>query len=335
MIKIGEQMAGRSVKCPQCGKRLVVPSQSDTTAEAVFVAQRAKRELDKEQQDEPQRKGLSGIFFKKRQSNKSANIDEWLNDFWQSAEIIDEPANDGNVNAPPRIPITQRNDNVPISETTPLSLEPQHESFFASCVALIPEKNRLPLMWISIGLCIGFILGVAVHSEILKRSQNVANNKIEEIGEPTNASITKPNQIAVIGTLRVTTASDGVQPDTGAVVIFLPFNKPPAILFSHEGLQPDSNPHSQHEAKQMIDESGGAFELTDTNGQYNVMLEKGEYLLIFISTQKRNENTPLPNETQANIQRFFKTPENVIGGNLYYSKTQRIDGKQGAISISF
>jgi hypothetical protein len=337
MIKIGDQMSGRSVKCPQCGKRLVVPGQSDTTAEMVFAAQRAKREADKEQQDEPQRKGLSGIFsFKKRSPNKSDNIDTWLNDFWQTAEIIDEPTNN-NASLPPRLVTSppQLNDAVrdTIPETT--SLEPIRESFIASCIALIPEQNRLPLMWVSIGLCIGFILGIAVHSEIQRRSQVITNNKTEITIEPTNAIQTRQNQIAINGTLRVKIADEGVQPDAGAVVIFLPFNKPPAIQFSHEGLRPDSNPQLQHEAKQMVDESGGAFELTDTNGQYNVMLEKGEYLLIFISTQKGTENAPLPNETQTNIQRFFKTPENLVGENFYYSKIQRIDGKQGAISISF
>lgn len=377
MIKIGRQMAGRVVVCPQCGTRLAVPLQSDPTAEAVYKAQRERRAAEKAAgiPSQPSHQGpLPGLFTSPTPSKPGEHpgdigknhghsatpaetpetdeeLDRWIDDFWKTPSVYITPAGETDATLPadtsialppphpstphlPTLPTPPRPPGDPVnilhgySDTTDYpetSVLPSVSSETAAPASPPPRPhNRLRfLLWTFLNILVGFILGVAAHSELQKSRDRrpagaaAAQRYVENDSDAD--TVTGSNIVALRGTLLYTDEEGWGRPDIEAVAVFLPLDHPPAIPFSPEGLGIGPETGKTREGMLAIEEIGGTYVRTNTSGGFDAILSApGDYLVLYISAaSQRSATASLPEKDLTLLKRFFQNPERLIGQSQY------------------
>jgi hypothetical protein len=341
MIQIGAQMIGRNVVCPQCGNRLTVPPQSVPQAEALYqflkqkriaeknnVAKSPQKTKPKPEKTEKQKtsvpisqpsssplstseKTVAPISYKKNiqlepvQSENDTDeqdasftdfeadeIDHWIAEFWAM-----QPQPDNN----------SIETNWTISQSLPSKNETKSLDVAASNVQ---TQLTLTLLrtWLIVVFLFGFVGGLCTYSffaGVRKGTSGVVDTIKSELA----------SENSITGKLYYR-GFDGEQiPDADAVVLFLPLERIPTIPLSVEGIRPgDTQSDSINDATQQIDEIGGLFLRTGANGGFEIPYKKqGHYLALLISSHAKRSEPELDLATRRKLQRFFRTPQNLIG----------------------
>ncbi len=371
MIKIGNRMAGRVVVCPQCGTRLSVPLRSDPTAEAVYAAQRKQREVEKTL-GIPSRRSVTGILpgIFSRQSKKKpdeseiGDVDRWIDDFWKTpveppefphptvhghhqdyAELLGvptppRPPGDGMfpreipehmISAPIR-PASSRADGDFVDFRRPPTSAP---ASYHALNSIWRHGWLRSLLLTFLNVSVGFILGVAVHSELQKTrpvSQRAGNG--QAFASPARLKETRDREndpaanaiIALRGKLLYTLPEGEVKPDTDSVALFLPLDRPPTVPFGSTGLGVGQETYKTREGTLLIEETGGAYVRTDVDGNFDVLLSgPGKYVVLYLSAHvKRDRQNKIDAETLAKLRRYFSSPETLIGSARYFCREESL-----------
>ena len=345
MMKIGSQMVGRIVVCPQCGAKLEVPTQSDPQAEALYQFMKKKRAQEKAAQ-------ILGSVEPKRQIPLP------------TAQPAPPPPPKAAVPTPP--PTAKPKPSVPTLPTTtqpvpkPVHQEPPPEESFEELEpdevdlwidefwATVPETdgefdpNSIPhtlkhapvdgptndlesasaavryrqtvvlfRVWLSIVFLVGLIAGIYIHSVYA----DFRNRRTARVG--TGEAVTESDDRTVQGNLYYRGFDGRPMPDADAVVILLPLDRnAPAVPMSIEGLRPNDEMIAPNvDGAQQITELGGHFLRTGADGAFSVSLKTpGRFLVLMISSHARRNDGMEP-ETAAirELGRFFRTPEDLLG----------------------
>lgn len=362
LITIGSQMAGKIVVCPQCRERLSVPRESDSKADEQHRRQKERRRkrsgLSGVFIPPPSRKG---------ETTPEKVIDHWLEGFWdENHSVPNPPTNPARPHAdsapakPPSAPVPaslppfmpappppvlenplatvdwsvpepvdspeKNRDNHGETDSAEQSGEPEgKDSFFSS--QLTPWQRAAATACLY--LLIGFIFGIAVHSEYVKMrtSAKVAKEESPKIRIP------EKGMISVEGILLYRPAEGSVRPDVDSVVILLPLAKPPAVPFSPIGLGVEDvqSPQGLDTIRQ-IEESGGACVRTDADGRFTAILSgPGDYLFLRISAHCQSGGlAPLSLRMRNGLERFFKKPEQLFQGYAYVFEEKNFTGSTEA-----
>lgn len=321
IIKIGPQMFGKTVVCPQCEKKVEVPFESDPKAEGLYCFLKEKKRERKgkkklplppkppipeslapiprypstfdENPDEPVR-ALSGGTF---EHVEPGDIDRWINEFWAGVPE-QERLNYQN--------IQKEEQKEPLS--LPDSLVGRVENSFNSLKT--SQANSLFRFLLTIVFLSGCILGFLLHAFVIKNP----GNKDSQLSSSAELKLQK---IRLEGNLLYKKNDAESQPDADAVIIFVPANRIPTFPISYTGLAPnDPNYRSDMESVQQIEELGGVFLRTGADGRFSAELpSEGRYVGLLISSHllRGDSEKEIGKKTLEDLRRFFRNPQNIIG----------------------
>ena len=279
MLKIGTSKMGSVVDCPRCHKSVVVPSQSTPQAEQLY--QMLKNERAEKAVTPPV--GASAV------SEPTVPESAWD----ELGGNVDEADLNRRIDELWKInPGSQHESSIlmPLSVTNPLSSEE---------VALFALRKKYKytqtLLYVSsaVVFVIGIVFGVAICALLTPSSRPhppLAGERVD----------TKE----LTGTLYYCNANGERQVDADAVVICLPKDRVPALLFSCEGLRP--NVPLNNDARQLITEFGGMYERADANGSFTIEYKAGvRYILILISAHQTPPGEGLQPSDGQILHRYF------------------------------
>jgi len=295
-MKIGPQMFGRIVVCPQCGKRIEVPFESDPKAEALYYFMKQQRAGEKATEQAVRKGPLT----------EPDEFDRWIDEFWMS---VPDHHIEGNAVPPPWKPAESE----------------QAQS------ALAPLWNRQTRWLFRLLLVVVFLLGCfgGFILHFLFVSGRAGGRETSAVPETATSS----QNIRVEGELSYRNSEGARMPDADAVVLFLPLDRIPAIPISSHGLVPnDVRFDPDGEASQQIKELGGVFQRTGADGSFAFPLrDEGRYLALTISSHLHRDEQGLSPATIRDLQRFFRDPHELLGDYCY--AREEYDVKPGTYLI--
>jgi hypothetical protein len=296
-IKIGEPMAGRTVRCPQCGKPIVVPRSTEQQAQELYQTQVATAKSRVVPPPLPNAAGQPMAAKPSKTADTESNLDDWIDQFWTSI-----PEEESTVK-PPLAPPFPSPQNVSESATNALR-----------------QKQTLVLfrIWLAIIFIIGFVFGFAFRSFFLGKT----NNTQDPSGVTVNSAPALTDSV-ITGKLYYRGVGREKLPDADAVILFIPKDKTPAVSMSVKGLRPDDNAGAGGEGVQQIEEMQGLFCRAGANGEFSIPYKRsGKYLAIFISAQltRPDESEGLDRETLKTLKLYFKRPQDLVGNYTYISE---------------
>lgn len=269
MMKVGPQMFGRTVVCPQCGGRLEVPFRSDPKAEDLYRFMKQKRaeekaaisSIDNASGKTPVSESIRQETFEELEPDE---VDRWIDEFWAT---IPENGNSATPNAPVPRKRTERQHSE--SDGFAGSIEDWAESYKNRSVRLL-FRLALAVVFVT-GLCAGFVIHAVVRND---------GNSVHHTPHGEESS----NPIVVRGELFYRGLDGRRIPDADAVVILLPSDRIPGVPISCSGLEPGSGFRDRVIGMTEIEESGGVFCRTGADGTFSSELHReGRYLVLMIS----------------------------------------------------
>ncbi len=343
MIKIGAQMAGYAVVCPQCSAKIQVPLQSDPQAEALYRFLQKKRAQEKAEK-------ILGPSAPAPKEQVPSDIPPVVQ---ATAPSPLPPAPTLSQTATPQTTVPQTasqtagedgDDSLEeLEELEPDEVDDWIEQFWATVPetedanthrpqprkpALLDEPTENPAaetevaytvtryqqtvllfrLWLLIVFLIGLITGIYLHSVYADW----------RLGRQTGKAVTATNDAdcIVTGNLHYPDFDGQPAPDADAVVIVLPLDSVPRITIPIEGLRPNDDEFDPNgDGVQQITEIGGAFQRTGAAGEFSLPLPKsGKYFVLMISSHaKRAEGQAIDPATLQELRRFFRNPGMLIG----------------------
>lgn len=133
----------------------------------------------------------------------------------------------------------------------------------------------------------------------------------------------------ITGRLQFQSIRGGMSVDSEAVVIVLPVGRQPDEKLSPEAVRPDAVvPDAQHPTVLGIRSIGGDFARTESNGSFSIEVPKaGEYYVLFMSAHiRRSDDVPPTTIEIAQIARYFKQADMLLGANAYRWSKEVIQG---------
>lgn len=315
MMKVGPQMFGRTVVCPQCGGRLEVPFQSDPKAEDLYRFMKQKRAEEKSAisaisvvdaavgktsvsrpasaKSEPRTTDLP-FQREKFEELEPDEVDRWIEEFWATI-----PENGDSAIR-----------NVPVPKKRAERQHSESEGFIGSVEDLAESyRNRSVRILFRLALAAVFVVGLfagfALHVAVRDADRSARNTmQTEDFSDK-----------AVIRGELYYRGLDGRRiPDADAVVIFLPADRIPAVPISCTELGPGGGMGENRDGMTQIEELGGAFCRTGADGTFSQDFQRsGRYLALMISAHVRRSGPELPPETLLDLQRFFSDPAVLLG----------------------
>lgn len=324
MMKIGPQMLGQTVVCPQCGQRLQVPFQSDPTAEKLYLHLKQRRLQEKTglpttattteapaiepPKNEPRSTQTQSVQPEQKQLlAESEELDRWIDEFWATPE----------------------NDSVPVphSNRPGRAVDPNISAAYPVTTVLTDYESKqkriltglIAVLMLMVGLTIGFV----------GRGFLLEPNRTDSIEQDT--PVGKMPQLK--GRLFYADRAGHQVCDADAVVILLPGNRPPAVQIQGQGLGPQANrPYS--DSIQQIEELGGAYTRTGAEGEFNLELrEPGEYFLLAISAHGTRSSEPLEDGPKQFLLRYFRDPEELLGKSRFALEEYRFESGTNIIQM--
>lgn len=339
MMKIGPQMFGRTVACPQCGGQIKVPFESDPKAEELYRFMKTRRaeervtpqSSDSARESTDKASGRKDLPAKPRPSKAASpgavpagktvpaggselreierldteEIDHWIEEFW--ATIPEDEAGRGEMPVPTRPVMPDRPDR----STDPMDRHVSRSAF---------------LVILSVALFLGFSAGLVAHY-LFSGVRAETRDKERPVAQ----------KILVSGKLFYRNVLGKRTPDADAVVLLLPQTRAPAFPVSTKGLRPNDehfDPNGENVAK--IEEFGGVFRRTGADGSFSASLpDQGRYLVLLISSHEKRDDAELELETEEELRRFFRQPAELIGDYCYYLEEYDIGPGMSMIRQTF
>jgi hypothetical protein len=301
-MKASSQTSGKSIVCPQCLKKIVVPKESDPKAEQLYYHTKQKKS-DNTAKNSNSQQTLNQTH---PQSTELNEIDKWIDDFW-----IPLPKDNIPSKKPSALPNLNNNreisaDNARTQTQTQTQNQNQNQNQLVSKRSLL-HNNKYLFAVILLVFLISFFAGF-IFNELwrIRYSKHDINNK-KEISDKEN--------IHVEGKLSYRNEFGVKRPDVDATILFLPTEARNTIPISIDGLRTDNgifDPNNDN--VQRIIELGGAVQRTDANGKFAFPLKtSGDYIAIMISSNvQRTTVTQLSPEIINYLKKFFKNPEKLI-----------------------
>ncbi len=343
MIKIGAQMAGRNVVCPQCTAKILVPQRSDPQAEALYQFLKEKRarekadkiiaSLDPAQQTQPAGPPCPApspapeiIQTPQPEPIPSAAVDgprpEYpadTNDSMDELEDLEPDEVDGWIEEFwATVPETEGLSNRPRTLRNAAANDSEHgeneQAEMASSVSRYQQTVLLFRVWLMVVFLIGLVAGIYLHSVYADWRLRHKENASHAGTEHADATIT------VSGNLYHRDFDGRPTADADAVVIVLPQKSVPKIPITVDGLRPNDELFDPNgDSVQQIIEIGGAFQRTGTGGEFSLPLKKsGKYLVMMVSSHaKRDEAKPTDPTVIRELRVFFRNPTELIGEYRY------------------
>ncbi|MDR1923356.1 MAG: hypothetical protein LBQ66_03185 [Planctomycetaceae bacterium] len=317
MMKLGSQMSGRVVVCPQCLKKLVVPSKSDPKAEQLYNYMRQKRTTEKNNSQKPIPAKVTAPS--NLQNNlgtlETDEVDKWIDEFWTSI-------NDNDTDNKPFDLINQgdfdpfANNDSPNNQTTnnntttdPTINNDTIAIGFVGLKSILSAYRWLVLVTILViffaGFLGGFFLGYATNS-----TGRIANHI-----DPVETGNIANKKIMLKGTLSYRNEFGVKTPDADATILCIPKEARTPVLISCKGLRADEgnfDPNSDNIHRIM--ELGGVVQRTGADGKFEFELKsEGSYMVIMVSSHLRRTNaTQLPPTIIDELKKIFQNPSDLF-----------------------
>ncbi len=344
MMKIGAQMVGKSVVCPDCGNRIEVPFASDPQAEALY-----RRMKEKKYGAAPQAEAstilnptapqatLSKPLARKQEAQQTPasqpaapladlskvdteQVDEWLESLW-----TDLPE-DGSTPEGPRYraPLRDAGRQAAASEQAPSTLFEAGNRLWSN------PKTRFSLVAsFAVVFLLGTLFGYAVE-RILTTNHPAAINSARK-KEPAKNTV-------VAGELAFDTPDDRTLPDADALALFLRIDRIPNIPLRVKGLRVQDGVESPaSDIEQQIEELGGKIQHADASGKFSVTFEDpGRFLVILVSSHAvQPPDFVLKPDVDNKLRRFFRDPSELIGNFRFSCDEYELNGGTVVLNRNF
>lgn len=307
-MKIGQQMFGRTVVCPQCSTRIEVPFESDPKAEELYRLMKEKRGKAKDGSGQPDKGAVSPSVAEtpvlKNQAGPARKesggpdigtaddyeFDRVIEDFWATVHVEDLlPEN--------------ANESGPVGPMQRTSSGADTDTSGSGCRWIrmgLPVLALLTVMILS-----SFFLGIVFHRFF------VLNYFARATSESTEATA----QVFVAGKLYYQNILGKRTPDADAVVILLPQDYAPPTAVSSRGLGPNDERFDPNgESVTQIEEFGGIYHRTGADGSFSVSANiGGRYFVLLISSHEKRDLMEIDPNTISDLRRFFRNPTELIG----------------------
>ena len=187
---------------------------------------------------------------------------------------------------------------------------------------VLVSRTGLYLQWILLVLVAGTSFGAGL---FIGRGQGPAPEAKQNFKEV-------PKKLVLVqGRLVYLDRPGQVTGDDGAVVIAVPQGAYPPARIKYEGLRPSDPAGNIHE--QAVDivqapAAGGSYIRADKDGEFLLTVSRpGNYYLLYISKQAmRSHETPIEVNDLAMMDRYFDSPELLIGRQKYVWQKVLLDG---------
>jgi hypothetical protein len=303
-MKASSLTSGKTVICPQCLKKIVVPHKSDRKAEQLYLNMKQNGGSVVAKTSQPQKKQSPANFV----TLEKDEVDKWIDDFWTSlpeddtrgeSEILPETTNKNSTVTNKNIQYKniQYKNNTQQNQTT---TDEQHT---------ILHNNKNYLLTILLVFCISFAAGFVTSSFLI-------GGKTSLLADSDNKNNTVDKSvIRVEGKLSYKNEFGVKKPDADATILFIPAEARTAIPISSDGFRAANGTlDPNNDNVQRITELGGIVQRTGAGGEFKFSLKsEGNYVAIMISSHvKRTNVTQLPPEIINYLKKFFRNPAGLI-----------------------
>ncbi|MDR0392345.1 MAG: hypothetical protein LBH59_10595 [Planctomycetaceae bacterium] len=285
LMKASHLTSGRTVVCPQCLKKIVVPHETDSKAEQLYLQMKKNGGVNKTknstQQNEQPQTNLSIL--------DDDEFEQWMDDVRAFA-----PENNNIHNEPATF---ADKDNIVNNQTTS---ERKHEFILRNDIYLF-----IVLLLVC---CVSFVLGF-----VIRGFWSDAGNTVF-LYNATEGSTANPT-IQIEGKLSYKNEFGVKVPDVDATILFIPLESRTTIPIPASGFRADEGTFDPNNDNiQRIVELGGIVQRTGIDGGFKFSLKsKGKYVAIMISSHaKRTNATQLPPEVVNYLKKFFQNPIELI-----------------------
>ena len=129
------------------------------------------------------------------------------------------------------------------------------------------------------------------------------------------------------------------EPDSGAVVILIPYGSQPPEKILPDNLRPDDEPPADdHVGLSIIEDLNGAYCRTDQDGKFSAtVLSRKRYYVLYISHHAiRSQNEVIPNDTsRLQMGTYFVQIPELLGNNEYKWDVRDIYGNKELPEVMF
>jgi hypothetical protein len=300
MMKASSITSGKTIICPQCLKKIVVPDKPDPKAEQLYLHIKKnginKIKGNQQQSAKPQSQTGFGAIEKDE-------VDKWIDDFWTTLPDADSHAK------PSTLQDTKKQTAAPNTKNNtrqkPTSNKENKESKEKRLILRNDKTWRAVILSVVLTFIIGFSAGFAT-----REFWNVGNSGRGLLSNAPDDNSDKA-EIKIEGKLSYKNEFGIKLPDADATILFLPLNAQTPVPISPDGLRVDDGAFEPNKDNvQRIIELGGIVQRTGANGGFAFSLKSGgAYNAIMISSHlKRTDATQLPPEVVNYLKKFFRNP---------------------------
>ncbi|MDR1289773.1 MAG: hypothetical protein LBK06_01080 [Planctomycetaceae bacterium] len=305
MMKASSITSGKTIICPQCLKKIVVPDKPDPKAEQLYLHIK-KNGIDKikgnrQKSAKPQTQTSIGAI-------ERDEVDKWIDDFWTTLPDADSHAKPSTLHDNKKQTDTPNTKNN--TQQNPASNPVSNKESKEKQLILRNDKTlRVVIISVVLTFIICFPAGFATREflDVGNSGRGLFSNAPDDNSDK--------SEIRIEGKLSYKNEFGIKLPDADATILFLPSNAQTPVPISPDGLRVDDGAFEPNKDNvQRIMELGGIVQRTGANGGFNFSLKSGgTYNMIMISSHlKRTDATQLPPEVVNYLKKFFRNPIELV-----------------------